>query len=62
MIVARNKTLVVDGDGALNVLQALGSETRLLTIIWYSKQTSNANADMEKYATHECATGDLVKY
>jgi predicted transcriptional regulator len=43
MIVARNKTLVVDGDGALNVLQALGSETRLLILSLLSHRVMNVS-------------------
>ncbi len=43
MIVARNKTLVVDGDGALNVLQALSSETRLLMLSLLSHRVMNVS-------------------
>jgi predicted transcriptional regulator len=43
MIVARNKTLVIDGDGALNVLQALGSETRLLMLSLLSHRVMNVS-------------------
>jgi predicted transcriptional regulator len=43
MIVARNKTLIVDGDGALNVLQALGSETRLLILSLLSHRVMNVS-------------------
>lgn len=43
MIVARNKTLVVDGDGALSVLQALGSETRLLILSLLSHRVMNVS-------------------
>jgi predicted transcriptional regulator len=43
MIVARNKTLVIDGDGALNVLQALGSETRLLILSLLSHRVMNVS-------------------
>lgn len=43
MIVARNKTLIVDGDGALGVLQALGSETRLLILSLLSHRVMNVS-------------------
>ena len=43
MIVAGNKTLIIDGDGALNVLQALGSETRLLILSLLSHRVMNVS-------------------
>lgn len=44
MIVARNKTLVVEGDSALEVLQALSSETRLLILSLLSHRAMNVSA------------------
>ncbi|MER3482304.1 MAG: ArsR family transcriptional regulator [Meiothermus sp.] len=44
MIVARNKTLVIEGDSALSVLQALGSETRLLILSLLSHRAMNVTA------------------
>jgi len=43
MIVGRNKTLIVDGDGALGVLHALGSETRLLILSLLSHRVMNVS-------------------
>ncbi len=43
MIVAGNKTLTVDGDGALTVLQALSSETRLLMLSLLSHRVMNVS-------------------
>ncbi len=44
MIVARNKTLVVDGESSLTLLQALSSETRLLMLSLLSHRTMNVSA------------------
>lgn len=44
MIVGSNKTLVIDGDSALSVLQALSSETRLLILSLLSHRTMNVSA------------------
>ncbi len=44
MIIARNKTLVVDGESAINVLQALSSETRLLILSLLSHRTMNVSS------------------
>ena len=44
MIVARNKSLVVDGESALKVIQALSSETRLLMLSLLSHRTMNVSA------------------
>ena len=43
MIVAGNKTLIIDGDSALNVLQALSSETRLLMLSLLSHRVMNVS-------------------
>lgn len=43
MIVGGNKTLIVDGDGALSVLHALGSETRLLILSLLSHRVMNVS-------------------
>jgi predicted transcriptional regulator len=43
MIVARNKTLIVDGESAIGVLQALSSETRLLMLSLLSHRTMNVS-------------------
>ena len=43
MIVGGSKTLTVDGEGALNVLQALGSETRLLILSLLSHRVMNVS-------------------
>ena len=43
MIVARNKTLVVDGESSLKLLQALSSETRLLMLSLLSHRTMNVS-------------------
>lgn len=42
MIVGRNKTLIVDGDGSPGVLRALGSETRLLILSLLSHRVMNS--------------------
>jgi predicted transcriptional regulator len=44
MIVARNKTLIVDGESSLTLLQALSSETRLLMLSLLSHRTMNVSA------------------
>jgi predicted transcriptional regulator len=44
MIVARNKTLIVDGESSLILLQALSSETRLLMLSLLSHRTMNVSA------------------
>ena len=44
MIVARNKALVIDGESALKVIQALSSETRLLMLSLLSHRTMNVSA------------------
>lgn len=44
MIVAGNKTLYVDGEQGVRILQALGSETRLLILSLLSHRTMNATA------------------
>ncbi len=44
MIVGSNKTLVIDGDSALHVLQALSSETRLLILSLLSHRGMNVSA------------------
>ena len=43
MIVGGNKTLTVDSEGSLNVLQALGSETRLLILSLLSHRVMNVS-------------------
>lgn len=43
MIVGGSKTLVVDGDGALDVLRALSSETRLLILSLLSHRVMNVS-------------------
>ncbi len=43
MIVAGSKTLTIDGEGSLNVLQALGSETRLLILSLLSHRVMNVS-------------------
>jgi predicted transcriptional regulator len=44
MIVARNKTLIVDGESSLILLQALSNETRLLMLSLLSHRTMNVSA------------------
>jgi predicted transcriptional regulator len=44
MIIARNKSLVVDGESALKVIQALSSESRLLMLSLLSHRTMNVSA------------------
>lgn len=43
MIVGSTKTLTIDGDGALSVLQALSSETRLLMLSLLSHRVMNVS-------------------
>lgn len=43
MIVAGSKTLTIDAEGSLNVLQALGSETRLLILSLLSHRVMNVS-------------------
>ena len=44
MIVAGNKTLYVDGEQGVRILQALGNETRLLILSLLSHRTMNVSA------------------
>ncbi|GGJ36522.1 ArsR/SmtB family transcription factor [Deinococcus roseus] len=44
MIIARNKTLVIDGDDAQKVLSALNSDTRLLMLSLLSHRAMNMSA------------------
>jgi predicted transcriptional regulator len=44
MIVAGNKTLKVEGEQALQIMQALGNETRLLILSMLSHQAMNVSA------------------
>ena len=44
MIIARNKTLVIDGEDAIKVLAALNSDTRLLMLSLLSHRAMNMSA------------------
>ena len=44
MIVAGNKTLFMDGDEGIKVMQALGNETRILMLSLLSHRSLNLSA------------------
>lgn len=62
MIVAGNKTLLIDGEQGIKVMQALGNETRLLMLSLLSHSTLNLSALAEAIGLPQSTTAFHLKH
>lgn len=61
MIVAGNKTCVVDGENGIKVMQALGNETRLLMLSLLSHRSLNLSSLAEAINLPQSTTAFHLK-